>query len=163
MRQPVRGRTGIVKTAADLLAQPIPSLEADGPVEIDWNYFFLSFPRHSLVLWFSDFSPRPVPALWSALRRRYDIIGVRVEDPWERTLPANGTMTAVDPTSGELLVLDTSSTACRRRHESWVQERDALWAQLFPSPSDGLTVGTGDDPLDALIRFFRRRMRTVKR
>lgn len=163
VREPVRGRTSIVKTAADLLAQPLPSLEADAEVDIDWNYFFLSFPRHSVVLWLGDFSPRPVPGLWPALRRRYDLIGVRVEDPWERNLPTQGCMTAVDPTSGELLVLDTTSTASRRRHAEWVGERDALWAQLFPAPTDGFTVGTQEDPLDALIRFFRRRMRMVPR
>lgn len=163
VREPVRGRTSIVKTAADLLAQPVPELEAGGDVDIDWNYFFLAFPRHSLVLWFGDFAPRPMPPVWQALRQRYEILGVRVEDPWERELPANGCMTAVDPTSGELLVLDTTSTASRRRHASWVQERDALWTQLFPSPTDGLTVSTTDDPLDSLIRFFRQRMHMVKR
>lgn len=163
VREPVRGRTSIVKTAADLLAQPVPQLENGGEVEIDWNYFFLAFPRHSLVLWLGDFAPRPAPAVWQALRRRYEIIGVRVEDPWERELPAHGCMTAVDPTSGDLLVLDTTSTANRRRHASWVQERDALWAQLFPSPTDGLTVRTTDDALDSLLRFFRRRMHLVQR
>ena len=163
VREPVRGRTSIVKTTADLLAQPVPSLESESEVDIDWNYFFLSFPRHSLVLWFGDFSPRPVPALWPALRRRYEMIGVRVEDPWERNLPTRECMTAVDPTSGELLVLDTSSAASRRRHAEWVRERDAFWNSLFPTPTGGFTVGTQDEPLDALIRFFRRRMRMVPR
>ena len=163
VREPVRGRTSIVKTAADLLSQPVPMLESAGEVEIDWAYLSLAFPRHSLLLWLGDFSPRAVPAAWPALRRRYEIIGVRVEDPWERTLPSCGRLTAVDPTSGELLVLDTMSAAARRRHQSWVQERDALWAQLFPSPTSGLTVGTADDPLEAMVRFFRRRMRMVRR
>jgi len=75
---------------------------------------FLGMLATCVVLWFGDFSPRPVPALWPALRRRYEMIGVRIEDPWERNLPSGECMTAVDPTSGELLVLDTSSAASRR-------------------------------------------------
>ena len=57
---------------------------------------------------------------------------------------------------------DTLCSANRRRHEDWVEERDAYWDQLFPR-RDRLTVSTEDDLLDALIRFFKARMRTVRR
>jgi len=163
VRKPVRGRTAIVRTAAHLLAQPVPELEAGGQVEIDWKYFFHAFPRHSVVLWFGDFAPRPVPAVWPALRRRYRMLGVRVEDPWERDLPHTGCMTAVDPISGDLLPFDTLSSLNRRRHAEWVRERDAFWHQLFPAPVDAVTVRTDADLLDAMIRFFKTRMRAVKR
>ena len=90
------------------------------------------------------------------------MIGVRVEDPWERVLPQSGALTAVDPVTGELLPFDTLSGTNRRRHEDWVEERDAYWDQLFPRTAR-LTVGTEDDLLDALIRFFKARMRAVRR
>ena len=48
VRQPVRGRVNIVRTAATLLAQPIPKLE-DGPeVSLEWKLFFHAFPKHSI-------------------------------------------------------------------------------------------------------------------
>ena len=34
------------------------------------------------------------------LRRRYQTMGFRVDDPWERELPREGRMTAYDPASG---------------------------------------------------------------
>jgi hypothetical protein len=129
---------------------------------LDWKYFLQAVPHHSLVLWLSDFPPRPLPAVWAALCRRSQMIGVRVEDPWERVLPQNGALTVVDPVTGELLPFDTLSAANRRRHVDWVEERDAHWDQLFPRTAR-LTVSTEDDLLDALIRFFKARMRAVQR
>jgi uncharacterized protein (DUF58 family) len=163
VRQPVRGRTNIINTAAHLLNLPVPELDAGGEVDIDWTYFLQAFPQHSLVLWLSDFPPRPLPAAWAALCRRYQMIGVRVEDPWERVLPQTATLTAVDPTSGDLLLFDTLSTANRRRHAQWVEERDSYWNQLFPSRRARLTVSTEDDLLNVLIRFFKARMQAVHR
>jgi uncharacterized protein (DUF58 family) len=158
VRRPVRGRTAIIETAASLLGQPVPALDAGGEVDLDWRSFFHAFPRHSVVLWFGDFAPRPVPPAWAALCRRYQMVGMRVEDPWERALPRHTSITAVDPATGELLPFDTESASTRRRHAEWVRARDAYWQELFPSPVDGLTVRTHDDLLGALIRFLRARM-----
>lgn len=163
VREPVRGRTAIIETAATLLGQPVPALDGAAEVDIDWQRFFHAFPRHSVVLWFGDFAPRHLPPAWAALRRRYQMIGLRVEDPWERVLPHNGSITAVDPMTGELLPFDTNSKASRARHAMWVRARDAYWQELFPSPVDRLTVSTEDDLLNAVIRFFRARMQAVKR
>ena len=162
LRAPVRGRTAIIETAATLLSQPVPALDPGGEVDIDWQRFFHAFPRHSVVLWLGDFAPRPVPPAWSALRRRYQMIGLRVEDPWERVLPHNGRLTAIDPVSGELLPFDTGSKASRARHALWVRARDAYWQEMFPSPLDRLTVSTEDDLVQAVVRFFRARMHAVK-
>jgi len=163
VRQPVRGRTNIIKTTAHLLNLPVPELDAGGEVTLDWKYFLQAFPHHSLVLWLSDFPPRPLPAAWAALCRRYQMIGVRVEDPWERVLPPSGALTVLDPVTGEVLPFDMLSDLNRSRHEEWVEERDAYWDMLFPSRVARLTVGTEDDLLDALIRFFKARMRAVQR
>ena len=163
VREPVRGRTAIIETAATLLGQPVPELGDGGEVDIDWKRFFHAFPRHSVVLWLGDFAPRAVPPAWTALRRRYQMVGLRVEDPWERVLPPNGRLAAADPLTGELLPFDATSKASRARHALWVRGRDAYWHELFPSPADRLTVSTEDDLLQTLIRFFRIRMQAVKR
>jgi uncharacterized protein (DUF58 family) len=163
VREPVRGRSAIIETAATLLGHPLPDIDAGGEIDIDWKRFFHTFPRHSVVLWLGDFAPRPLPPAWAALRRRYQMIGLRVEDPWERVLPQAGSLTAVDPVSGELLPFDTSSKASRARHAMWVRARDAYWQELFPSPVERLTVSAEDDLVQAVVRFFRARMQVLKR
>jgi len=162
VRPPARGRSSIVSAAAEFLGQPVPDLTAGGAVQVDWKHLYFAFPRHAVLLWISDFAPRPLPFAWAALRRRYEVIGVRVEDPWERTLPACGRLAAVDPTTGDLLPVSPRSRSSRRRHAQWVQQRDAFWQHLFPRTLDALTVTTGEDPLAALVRFFRARMQAVR-
>ena len=162
IRPPARGRSSIVGAAVEFLGQPVPDLTAGGSVQIDWKQLYFAFPRHTVLLWLGDFAPRPLPYAWAALRRRYEVIGLRVEDPWERALPTCGRLAAVDPSTGELLPVNPGSRASRRRHHEWVTRRDAFWQHLFPRPLDALTVSTADDPLTALARLFRARMQAVR-
>jgi len=162
LRQPVRGRTEILKVTAHLLNLPMPERDAGGEVVIDWQYLLRAFPHHSMVLWLSDFPPRPLPAAWVALSRRYQLIGVRVEDPWERVPPRRGALTGIGPVRDEMVPFHLLSSANRRRHARWVEERDAYWEQLFPARVARVTVQTDDDLLAALIRFFKARARRVR-
>jgi len=163
VRRPVRGRSAILRAAAQLVARPAPSLEIPGEPCLDWKPLHAAFPRHTVLLWLGDFPPRPAPAAWPSLRRRYELIGVRVDDPWERELPRRGLVPALDPTTGELLPLDTGSGATRRQHAAWRDERERSFRELFPAPATRLVVGSDEDPLEALVRFFRLRMREVRR
>jgi uncharacterized protein (DUF58 family) len=163
VRRPVRGRSAILRAAAQLLARPAPPLETASDPALDWKQLHAAFPRHTVLLWLGDFAPRPAPAAWPSLRRRYELIGVRVDDPWERELPRRGLVPAVDPTTGEVLPLDPASANTRRRHEAWVAERERAFRELFPAPAARLAVRCDEDPLKALVRFFRLRMREVRR
>jgi len=163
VRQPVRGRVNIVRTAATLLAQPIPKFE-DGPeVSLEWKLFFHAFPKHSIVLWLGDFPPRPVGPGWAALRKRYEMIGVRVDDPWDIQLPSLGILPVVDPESGEVLAFDMGTKESQQRHARWVAEREVAWQEWFPSPLQRMTAGTDGDLLDPLVNFFRRRMQGARK
>lgn len=162
VKPPARGRSAVVGAAVEFLGQPVPELVDGGHVQVDWKQLYFAFPRHSVLLWIGDFAPGPLPYAWTALRRRYEVIGARVEDPWERNLPACGRLTAVDPTTGHLLPIDPRSRSSRRHHRDWVTERDAFFQHLFPRSIDAFTVTTTDDTLGALVRLFRARMQAVR-
>jgi hypothetical protein len=57
------------------------------------------------------------------------------------------------------LVTLEGSAAERAAHAAWVEEREATWRRLFPAPLSRLVVGTDENRLDALVRFFHARMR----
>jgi len=162
VRRPIRGRTAILKSTANLVGGAAPPLDAGGEVEIDWKRLHRAFPRHTVLLWLGDFPPREAPAAWNALRRRYELISVRADDPWERELPETGAFAAVDPASGELVPFDTLSRGTRRRHAAWVAERDEAWKNLFHDSAQRLVVDTNEDLLGALVRFFRSRNHKVR-
>jgi hypothetical protein len=157
-REPVRGRGAILHAAASLIGRPAPAIGRAGP-EIPWRFISRAAPKHSVLLWLGDFPPRPEPEGWAVLSRRYQTMGFRVDDPWERKLPTEVPITAYDPSAGRLVTLE-GSQADRSAHAEWRSRRDAAWEALFPRRLSRLVVSTSDDRFDALVRFFHARMRT---
>ncbi len=169
LREPVRGRGPIMHAAAELFGQPAPDI-TDGAVSeilhpgaqatataIPWRLLSRSAPKHSIMIWLGDFAPRPAPDGWPVFQRRYQTMGFRIDDPWERELPAGEAFAAYDPVSGRLVNIGGTS-AERAAHARWREARDTAWRSLFPDQFSRLHVGTDDNRLDALVRFFHRRM-----
>lgn len=177
LQEPVRGRGQILHAAATLLGQSPPSLDtpiSDPPsansASIPWRLLAKAAPRHSILIWLGDFPPAPGPAGrtagpegWSVLTRRYQTMGFRVDDPWDRALPTDRTLTAYDPVAGRLVTLNGNSSTQRAAHAEWMQQRDASFRALFPAPLSRLSVGTDENRLDALVRFFHARMAAGQR
>jgi len=163
-RPPVRGRGQIMHLASSLIGRPPPPLTTSEAASVSLPFRLLSnaVPRHSILLWLSDFPPREEPEGWAVLRRRYQTLGFRVDDPWERELPEGGVLAAYDPIGARLVTLE-GSAAERRAHAQWREERDQAWSRLFPDPLTRLVLGTEEDRLDALVRFFHARMGQTRR
>jgi len=159
-REPMRGRGQILHAAATLLARPAPAV-TDGPPEIPWRFVARAAPKHSVLIWLGDFPPRETPEGWTVLQRRYQTMGFRVDDPWERELPKGESFAAYDAAAGRLVTLD-GSAAERAAHATWRQQRDTAWQAAFPDPLSRLVVSTEQNRLDALVRFFHARMRAAR-
>ncbi|MBI2515660.1 MAG: DUF58 domain-containing protein [Opitutae bacterium] len=183
LKEPVRGRGQIMHAAATLLGKPAPALdsggldaERGGPEKpaadsgaqhpalgtqhaiIPWRMLAHAAPRHSIMIWLGDFPPCIAPEGWTVLTRRYQTMGFRVDDPWERELPTGRMLTAYDPVAGRLVNLNAASAAQRAAHAAWVAEREQKFRDLFPDPLSRLTVRTDEERLEALVRFFHTRM-----
>jgi uncharacterized protein (DUF58 family) len=166
-REPVRGRGQILHAAATLLAQPAPA-PTDGAPEIPWRFLARAAPKHSVLIWLGDFPPitratrgGAQPEGWPVLQRRYQTMGFRVDDPWERALPGGEGFAAYDPVAGRLVTIE-GSAAERAAHAAWQRERETAWHALFPDPLSRMVVGTEQNRLDALVRFFHMRMRAAR-
>lgn len=156
---PVHGRGPINHLAAQLFAAEPPPLSADSSPASHLNLSALSTltPRHSIVVWLSDHPARVVPEGWAALARRFTLLGLRVDDPWDRDYPEDaGDIAAFDPLAGQLVTL-RGGHAERRAHARWREKRDASFAAHFPDVYSRHVVGTDENRLDSLVRFFRRR------
>ena len=163
LQEPVRGRGQILHAAAQLLGLPAPSLSsALSPLSsgsfVPWRLLARAAPRHSIMIWLGDFPPRIEPEGWSVLSRRYQTMGFRIDDPWERELPHDRMLTTYDPIAGRLVTLNGTSSAQRAAHAEWVRQRDDAFRAIFPAPLSRLTVRTDENRLDALVRFFHARM-----
>ncbi len=130
---------------------------------IPWRMLTHAAPRHSILIWLSDFPPCSEPEGWTVLSRRYQTMGFRVDDPWERELPGGRVFTAYDPIAGRLVSLDPGSSAQRGAHSEWVARREESFRVLFPDQLSRLVVRTDEERIDNLGRFFHRRMAAARR
>ena len=167
LKEPVRGRGPIMHAAAQLLGKPAPELSSLNPQLstdlIPWRLLAHAAPRHSILIWLGDFPPRVSPEGWSVLSRRYQPMGFRVDDPWERELPHDRVLTTYDPVAGRLVSLNGASASQRAAHAAWTHERDTAFKAVFPDPLSRLVVGTDEPRLEALVRFFHARMHATRR
>jgi hypothetical protein len=141
---------------------PFSRLPPPASALIPWQLLARAAPKHSILIWLSDFPPREAPEGWGVLQRRYQTMGFRVDDPWERALPAGDTLVTYDPLARRLVTLD-GTAAQRAGHAEWVQRREAAFRTLYPDSLSRLIVSTQEPRLEALVRFFHARMRTRSR
>ncbi|WP_082493255.1 DUF58 domain-containing protein [Acidovorax sp. Leaf160] len=112
--------------------------------------------RRSTVFVVSDFLSLPG---WEKplgqLAQRHDVVAVRLLDPLERELPDVGLVLLRDPETGEALQVDTRDRGFRQRFARLAAEQEAgLRSALARAGADTLELSTGDDLVDALVRFL---------
>lgn len=155
---PTRRRARIVAAIAALFkaAPPDPAVNFSATPELPQR-----LPRGAIVIWLGEAPTTLPPPEWAAVRSRHQIVGIRVEDEWERTGPARGGFAAYDPDAGDVVWIDESSRNLAA-HAEWRERRERLWSAWWPNPADRLVVDANADPLDALVRFFRIRGRLAR-
>ncbi len=121
--------------------------------------------QKSLIVLISDFIA--LPEGWERYVQmfsvRYDLIGIMVRDPHDFRLPREGLQVVVrDPQEpGEGLLVDLQEYA--RLYEEEVAREEARIASVFEKArANFLKIETGQEPFDALIRFFRRRAKMIR-
>jgi uncharacterized protein (DUF58 family) len=120
--------------------------------------------RRVLLFLFSDFLATGYEKALQRTGHRHDVVAVVVSDPREQEWPAVGLVELEDAETGEHVVIDTSNA----RFRAALAERQARRRQAFEQLARGhridlLEVTTAGQHLDALIRFFRRRERRLRR
>ncbi|MFM7659779.1 MAG: DUF58 domain-containing protein [Betaproteobacteria bacterium] len=122
-----------------------------------------SLQRRALVIVVSDFIDHSAQdgKAWSdalaRLSRRHDLIAIKLDDPSEWELPAQGHFLAEDAETGEQLWVDAENQAFRSRYQSLLeQEQAALQALLRRSGARVMQLSHRDDALQKLGLWLRR-------
>ena len=124
--------------------------------------------RRAIVFLLSDFqtghqSSESVADLRRALRqtnRRHDLVAMPIEDIREQTLPDVGIVALEDAETGELIELNTSLSAVRKRFAEITHDRaKQLQRTLNAEAVDALRLSTDQPYVASLMTFFKNRSR----
>ncbi|MDQ8154141.1 MAG: DUF58 domain-containing protein [Gemmatimonadota bacterium] len=159
---PRKGRKHALRLVRDVLAWPARQRATDLAGALDHAARLLS--HHAIVFVISDWvAPDPERAL-RRLRQRHDVVGVVLDDPGERDLPALGVARLVDPETGTFLEVDTNDAAVRRAYaEAQHAERAERTSRFRRLAIDEVRVRTEAGYVDALMRFFATRETRARR
>lgn len=116
--------------------------------------------RRAVSFLISDFLASQYDKPLRIANRRHDIIPISIADRREFDLPRVGFLTLQDLETGAYTLVDSSSTAVRRRYRQQRQSAVAQRRQLFRALGiDAIEVHTGEPYINPLMRFFRHRER----
>ena len=168
---PRKGRDSVMRLVREVLAAED---DAKGGTDIAEALKFLNSvqKRRAVVFLVSDFllstnrtnlTNEEVSAFERLLRataRHHDMVCVPVSDPAERELPDVGLVELEDPETGELVLVDTSSAAVRRRFAATASEENEELKRFFLKTGiDTLTIATDRPYIDEVRALFKRRAR----
>ena len=96
--------------------------------------------------------------------RRHDVVGIRITDAAELSLPDVGLLLLTDPETGQEVAVRTDDAAIRSEFDDAVAREDAELTRLFRRLGvDQIEVRTDAPIVRPLLSFFRRRERQLRR
>jgi len=123
-----------------------------------------SSKRRSVVFIVSDFIAQGYERSLRVAAQKHDVIPIVVSDQRELTMPNVGLIRLQDAETGHTVLLDTASRQNRQAYEDLARaraaERDNAFRRLKIEP---VHVTTGEDVVEPLVEFFRRRERLTNR
>ena len=153
---PAKGTSHVLRLISELLRFEPQHRGTKITAAVDYAARILN--RRSIVVLISDFFDSDFQRALGILSRRHDVIAASVNDAREYELPNVGLLDLEDPETGALISVDTGSAAVRKRYKAQGLARAEELRDTFKSMNiDHIEVGTSDDYLLDLIRFFKRR------
>jgi uncharacterized protein (DUF58 family) len=150
-----RGRKHLASLFNTMIDHTPVSKKTDLAVALRFLATVLS--RRSTIILLSDFATPSFSLPLRILRRRHEVIAIRVFDPREQELPDVGLIRLEDPETGGQILADTSDPGFRERYREIVASADEeLRTEFARNRIREITLLTSE-PYDVpLKRFFTR-------
>jgi uncharacterized protein (DUF58 family) len=148
-----RGRKHLASLFNVMIDHVAVSQKTDLSVAVKFLASILS--RRSSVIILSDFASPSFSLPLRILRRRHEVLAIRIADPREQELPDVGLIELEDSETGEQILVDTSDPAFRQRYRDLVTgAEDEMHTEFARNRIREVALLT-DEPYDIpLKRFF---------
>jgi len=155
---PRKGRTAVMRLVREVLAAD----ETREGTDITAALRFLNNvqKRKAVVFLVSDFQDAGFEKELRVTARHHDVIACPISDPCESALPDIGLVELQDPESGELLLVDTSSSSVREAFRSQASSANERLAHFLKRTGiDSIHLSTDAAYIDDVRALFHRRAR----
>lgn len=153
---PRKGKKHVLRVIKEILQ---PQVKGRGTsLSSALEYLVRITNRRTVTFLISDFIDQDFERALKIAQRRHEVIPLVIVDPMEDRIPPMGIVHFEDPETGEIVAVDTSSRAVREAFHAHMarvrrdQERTFKKLQM-----DSVLVDTGQDHIEPLVRYFRRR------
>ncbi len=153
---PKKGSRHVLRVIRELLAFEMPKQKTNIPMALDYVARVLS--KKATVFVVSDFIETDLKKPLSLLNRRHDVIAVPVRDRMEMAMPNIGLIELQDAETGEIIMIDTSSSAFRSKYsDSNTRNFDGLKSMMRSINVDSIPIYTDKPYVQDLVQFFHMR------
>lgn len=116
--------------------------------------------KSGIVFLLSDFLDSDYERALRITGRRHDLVGIRLTDPLEKSIPSLGVLPIYDAESGNTQWVDLSNKVARDKYKSWMEGKEAYCHRSLKAARAGkIDVTLGESYAQALLQFFKRRNR----
>ena len=124
------------------------------------RYLNNSLKQKSIAFILSDFLDEQYEDALRVASNKHDLIGVKVYDKMEMDLPDVGLLEVEDAETGAVTFVDTSSPYVRKEYQDqFLRMNDQCKQTFVKAGADLLHIGTGEDYVKVLQKFFINRIR----
>lgn len=154
---PKKGKKHILRIIRELVDNDIPAKGTN--LQKALKYLNNVQKKKAIVFVISDFLTSGYEDDLRLASKRHDIIGIRVYDQREESLPNVGLIRAVDSETGIKKIIDTASGDVRRKYNEWYKENVSYLKTCFiKAKADIINIRTDFDYVKLLMQFFKKRI-----
>jgi len=158
---PKKGKTHVLRVIREILSYEPVDRKTDIAAALEHAMRVLS--RHCVLFLISDFLAGGYEKALRIAARKYDLVGIAIEDPREETIPPVGLLEVEDAETGERRIVDTLDGSLGSfMAGAAAARRDALAKTLRSAGVDLVRLSTGSPYDIPLIRYFDARARRAR-
>jgi uncharacterized protein (DUF58 family) len=155
---PKKGRSHVLRLITDLVNHDYDKKQSQTSIKNALEFASKISRRKNVMFVISDFMDDNFWTEMKYLNFNHDVIGIQIYDLFEKEFPDLGLMKVHNSESNERVWIDTSNEKVRLDFSKDFSERLNTLAQRCKNIGfDLLQIGTNEDYIKALTRFFKRR------
>ena len=153
---PKKGKKHILRMIREMLFHEKIGMKTN--LDEAFHFFTRVVKKRSICFVLSDFMTEDYDRSLRFAARRHDVIGVRLSDPFESTVPDVGLVRFRDPESQKIQIVDTSSHFIREKLQGYYEAYHKAFTKSFRRAGGDIMEIVTDQPYDLTLRkFFKRR------